>query len=241
MTWVQFQMQTVKQTGCQPICLRFSQTSNILRRKRKEEMWLDDERCFQDKKKTFTNYQQSKKELWALTQHCLHFNFKSVIWRYWSRRGSAVRNPLNAPYHGANKHLTFDVMITFSLVTITISTGMISVYMYMYVKIKCTECKCQFHFFLILIQQHLQSFSLLIIFTNLTFLCSYPHLQQRMRGARVRIRGEARRISSPNTANMPTTCDDNGNKNGYYDNYCDKNHLKDHGNIIIMMIIKLIY
>ena len=41
------------------------------------------------------------------------------------------------------------------------------------------------------------------------FLCAYPHLQQRMRGARLRIRGEARRISSPNTAKMPTTCDIN--------------------------------
>ena len=39
--------------------------------------------------------------------------------------------------------------------------------------------------------------------------CSYPHLQQRMRGARLRMRGEARRISSPNTAKMPTTCDIN--------------------------------
>ena len=45
-------------------------------------------------------------------------------------------------------------------------------------------------------------------FDQFNFSLAYPHLQQRIRGARVRMRGEARRINNPNTANMPTTCDD---------------------------------
>ena len=56
-------------------------------------------------------------------------------------------------------------------------------------------------------------------FHQFNFSLAYPHLQQRIRGARVRMRGEARRINNPNTANMPTTWDDNNDHDIDRDDY----------------------